>query len=439
MPLIYPDPIINNLLGWSTFVIVVLIMLLIFNKQNLQIKNILIVAFILRLACVIIDEYFYELPGSDMDAFAFEWIAYQYSEKYKLDIISQLFHWDSYFLAKIISIIYTLLDRSPIMANMFSLGLGTATVYLIYRLAFIIWGKRAALQAGWISAIFPTLVLYSSILMRETYIIFFLSYTLIQCVKCINRNNIFDFIKSVLGFFIVCLFHAPMILGLFVFLILIFFQILKRNNYFIHFKKKNLYHLLLLPIILVPFLALYLGFFSIPKLGNFKNIGDLDEQTRQMADISKLSITERIIWKIKKSTRSTDLSFYSKENDEGAKYPGWTIPDNAIELIYLSPVRIFYFLYSPFPWDIKNLNHLMGAFDSIFYIYLSFCILRNHKNLHKKPEIRFLIYVLFIYTLIYSFGVGNFGTAIRHRLKFITILIVIAAPKIAKLKFFKKI
>ena len=100
MPLVFPDPIINNLLGWSTFVIIVLIMLLVFNKQNLQVKNILIFAFILRLTCVIIDEYFFVLPGSDMDAFAFEWIAYQYSLKYKLDIISQLFLWDSYFLAK---------------------------------------------------------------------------------------------------------------------------------------------------------------------------------------------------------------------------------------------------------------------------------------------------------------------------------------------------
>ena len=438
MPLVFPDPIINNLLGWSTFVIIVLIMLLVFNKQNLQVKNILIFAFILRLTCVIIDEYFFVLPGSDMDAFAFEWIAYQYSLKYKLDKISQLFQWDSYFLAKFISIIYTLLDRSPIMANMFSLGLGTATVFLIYRLAFIIWGKRAALQAGWISAVFPTLVLYSSILMRETYVIFFLSYTLIKCVNCINSNNKSDFIKSVLGFCVVSLFHAPMILGLFIFLIFIFFQILKRNNYFIHFKKKNLPHVFILPIILVPFIAFYLGLFSIPKIGNLKNFGDLDRNAKEIVDISKLSIIDRLLWKIKKSTRSTDLSSYSIESGEGAKYPKWTVPNNGIELIYLTPVRIFYFLYSPFPWDIKNFNHLMGAFDSIFYIYLSFCILRNHKNLQKKPEIKFLITIFLMYTLVYSFGVGNFGTAIRHRLKFLSLLIVIAAPKIAKLKFFKK-
>ena len=42
-----------------------------------------------------------------------------------------------------------------------------------------------------------------------------------------------------------------------------------------------------------------------------------------------------------------------------------------------------------------------------------------------------------MYVFAYSFGVGNFGTGIRHRLKFIGILIAIAAPKIARIKFSK--
>ena len=44
------------------------------------------------------------------------------------------------------------------------------------------------------------------------------------------------------------------------------------------------------------------------------------------------------------------------------------------EIIYLTPIRIFYFLYAPFPWDIKRPGHLMGLFDVIFYLYLSICI-----------------------------------------------------------------
>ena len=42
-----------------------------------------------------------------------------------------------------------------------------------------------------------------------------------------------------------------------------------------------------------------------------------------------------------------------------------------------------------------------------------------------------------MYIFAYSFGVGNFGTGIRHRLKFIGVLIAIAAPTIVKIKFTK--
>ena len=42
-------------------------------------------------------------------------------------------------------------------------------------------------------------------------------------------------------------------------------------------------------------------------------------------------------------------------------------------------------------------------------------------------------FVLFIiYLIIYGIGTGNFGTGIRHRSKFVVILIVLAAPKIHK-------
>jgi len=39
------------------------------------------------------------------------------------------------------------------------------------------------------------------------------------------------------------------------------------------------------------------------------------------------------------------------------------------------------------------------------------------------------------YLIIYGIGVGNFGTVIRHRSKFVMILIILAAPKLHKFIF----
>lgn len=416
----------ENLLGWFTLFLLLIVTFFIFKKYP-KTKNFLIVAIFLRSLFVILDQYFMALPDSTGDAIIFEHKAFFYSEKYGMSIIFNLFSQDSFFISKFISIFYTLLDRSDMMAKMFSVGFGTASVFLIYRLTFILWGSHAASKAGWFAALFPSLILYSSLILREVYVIFFLTYALINCVYFLDKGKITYFIKIFFGFFIASLFHGPMILGFFIFLIYIIFRILKKNNYFLYFKKKNLYLFFLIPILLIPIIAFFLGYYSIPKIGNINNIGNFKGN-----DKSKVgNIEDIIIWKINKATKS------SINNDSGASYPLWTRPNDMKEIIYLTPVRMIYFLYAPFPWDVKRFKHLVGLFDAIFYIYLSLCILQNRKILLEDSRTRFLIIILIMYVFAYSFGVGNFGTGTRHRLKFIGILIAIAAPKIARIKFSK--
>jgi len=417
----------QDLLGWLTLLLIFLGALII-SKKYPKTRNFLFIALFTRSLCVILDQYFLSLPDSTGDAIVFEHRAYFYSQEYGLNMFGIFLQQDSYFISKFISIFYTILDRSPMMAKMLSVGFGTGAVFLIYNLSFIIWGSKAALRAGWIAALFPSFILYSSIILREVYVIFFLTYALIGCVNYIDKSKLIYFIKALFGFLIASLFHGPIIFGFFIFTVYICFKILKQNNYFIRFKKKNLYLLIIIPIILLPIITYFLGFYSIPKLGNFKNFGNLS--IKQEEGNKLVSFQERIIWKIKKATKSSGAL------TSGASYPQWTIPNNLIELVYLTPVRILYFLYSPFPWDIKRLVHFIGLLDAILYIYLSYCFIRNLKTLVYEPKTRFLILIFLLFVFIYSFGVGNFGTGIRHRLKFIGILIVIAAQKIPRLKLF---
>ena len=416
----------QNLLGWLALLLLFWGTFLV-CKKNPKTKNFLFVALFLRSLCVILDQYLITLPDSTGDAWVFERKAFFFSQEYGASIILKFLEPDAYFISKFSSIFYLLLGRSDMMAKMISVGFGTAAVFLIYRLTLILWGSGAALKAGWFAALFPSLILYSSLILREVYVLFFLTYALIACVEFIDKNKFIHFIQSLFGFFITALFHGPMILGLFIFLIYVFFIILKQNNYFLRFKKKNIYLIFLLPIFLIPIVAFFKGYYSIPKIGNIKNFGNIS-----LANKGNLnSLEQRLIWKIEKATRSSD------DNNSGAAYPSWTKPKDIKEIIYLTPIRMVYFLYAPFPWDLKRFKHLIGLFDAILYIYLSFCILKNRKILYENPQTRFLMIILITYVFVYSFGVGNFGSGIRHRLKFIAIFLAIAAPKIARIKFFK--
>ena len=59
------------------------------------------------------------------------------------------------------------------------------------------------------------------------------------------------------------------------------------------------------------------------------------------------------------------------------------------------------------------------------------------EGLFENPQTRFLIIIFVMFIFVYSFGVGNFGTSIRHRLKFIGVLIALAAPTILRIKLSK--
>tara|TARA_Y200000002_G_scaffold339231_1_gene309093 strand:+ start:76 stop:237 length:162 start_codon:yes stop_codon:yes gene_type:complete len=49
-----------------------------------------------------------------------------------------------------------------------------------------------------------------------------------------------------------------------------------------------------------------------------------------------------------------------------------------------------------------------------------------------------MLMILLAYIFVFGLGVGNFGTGIRHRSKFVIIFILLAAPLIKKLTVFKK-
>ena len=157
--------IVDNILGNTTLIIIAIWLFFVINKNN-SIFNFLLVAFLLRSSCLLLDQYFITLPDSTADAIKYEFKAFSYSKDYGLKIIFNLFQNDSFFISRIISIFYTLLDRSPMMVKAFSVWMGVGSVYLIYRLAFELWGQQVAIKAGWVAALFPSLILYSAIILK---------------------------------------------------------------------------------------------------------------------------------------------------------------------------------------------------------------------------------------------------------------------------------
>ena len=122
----------------------------------------------------------------------------------------------------------------------------------------------------------------------------------------------------------------------------------------------------------------------------------------------------------------------------GASFPIWTVAENPIELIYKIPIRAIYFIFAPFPWDISEVKHIFGLIDGLLFIYLSFLILKNIKFIWNNFTLRVIFLILIAYIVVFAVGVGNFGTGIRHRSKFVFMFILLARPFIVEFKIFTK-
>ena len=167
------------------------------------------------------------IPDGFGDATRFEIKAYEWSQNGLLNVLSNFPGFSSYFISWVIAILYSLFGQSEMMAQSLSLIFGLGSVYLGYKLTEKIWDKKTANKAGWLLALFPSLILYSCLILREVYIYFFLLVALNGIVNWADSKSLKSFIQVIIGFICCAFYHSAMIIGLFVFFAIIFLQNIK--------------------------------------------------------------------------------------------------------------------------------------------------------------------------------------------------------------------
>ena len=375
-----------------------------------EIFTILLVAFIIRVFFLIINNHFFYLPDGDMDGLIFEQRGLEWSQDGFFHVFDHFRGPDTYFLSFLIAIPYSLIGRSFLMIQSFSILFGLGSVFLGWVIAKKLWNNSTAIKVGWVIALFPSLISYSVLIMREVYVCFFLLiaiYGVVNWSRLKDYNSIF---LAIFGFIGATFFHGASVLGLIIFILIILLDNLKRSLKLILSSKINPKSLMIIMvsfIILVPYISNKIDF---PYLDNFENATNPD---------------------------NLKIIINTKVRGE-ASYPEWTKIDSNSELFYKIPIRAVYFILSPFPWEVKKLSHLVGLFDSLLYATLLFLIFLNFKVIWRDPALKNILIILLFYFVVFGVGVGNFGTGIRHRSKFVIELILLAAPLIPKLILFKK-
>lgn len=90
------------------------------------------------------------------------------------------------------------------------------------------------------------------------------------------------------------------------------------------------------------------------------------------------------------------------------------------------PIAYFYYMAAPFPWQIADIYDFYGFVDAwigLIFVFLSVIALFKYSTL--RTEILFLMIVFLLISGIHSVGTISFGTAIRHRLMSLWIVVII--------------
>jgi 4-amino-4-deoxy-L-arabinose transferase-like glycosyltransferase len=400
---------IADLIGYIAIGLIFIVTFLMALRWS-DISSILFIAFGIRFTFLLVGHYIYALPDSGADAKSFENFAWFLAQDGFINVLNNYKGPDSFFISWLVALPYSLFGRSLLMAKSISLFFGMGCIFLGYVVSKKIWDTRTAKKVCLIIALFPSLVLYSVSFLREIYVCFFLLVALYGIVSWTKNNNFKSVILTMIGFIGATFFHGAMIIGAIVFIMIVgiislikLFKSLNKGRV----NPKTLFVFLLILIITAFYL---LNKIVVPKLGNIENMLNIEN--------------------LLKNTKNFTTG--------DASYPEWTISKSPIELFYKGPIRTIYFIFSPFPWDIKKIYHLVGFFDSILYMYLVFLILKNRKVIWKDPALRIILIILLCYIFVFGVAIGNFGTGIRHRSKFVIMFILLAAPLIPKFILFKR-
>lgn len=389
-----------HLLGGTTFVFGFIITYGLARGRP-SLISLLLTAYMIRVFAALINFYVVPLPDSMTDALTFERVAWEISGNFLSGVVN-FEYGPSYYYSMALAAAYTLTDRSMIMLQMFSVIFGTICVYLTWILVRELWHIRSASCSAWILAVFPTAILYSAMTRREVFFTTFLIIGLIYTVRWMRIGHFRYLLVAGVAFAIGVLVHGGMAVALFALGLIVIAVSFLRLNVSLLRGSVPLFSLMVIVLTIVITAAVLVVDPRIPKLGTITGLFDPQMYVERLSSLRG-----------------------------NARYPDFLAAQLATDLLWVVPLRIIYFLLSPFPWDVSEMSHLSGLVDSVLYAIAIMAIVLNWRAIMRNPAAFAILFILICLVIAFAIGTNNFGAAIRHRSKFLPVLLVLGAPAFA--------
>lgn len=387
----------NEILMIILILINVIFMIFVLGKESKGCKEIfliLLVSLFIRMIFLLVDMYlkkYFLLPNSGADTEAFNANA--------LNILQHNFKGHAFVddpYSYLVAVIYSIFLKQRIVAQYINLVFSMWTILIILKIfdRFNINKKLKIIMIALI-AFMPNYALMSVVLLRESIPVFFLGASVLYFIKWWQENKIHYFIVALILSLIPAIFHSGMIGNAEAYIIIYILCGNKKRDFKIDIKS------IVTIIFFIFILTLFNNFIQntfMNKFGEVNGISDILTKTN------------------------------NAEGGGSAYIIGGEV-NNFFDLIKYTPIRVFYFIASPLPWDWRGLSDIIAfVFNALFYIlayiYAFKALLKNKKG---KNIIKVFLLIVIAGAIIFAWGTSNAGTALRHRDKFIVNYIVMFA------------
>lgn len=359
-------------------------------------NRIILIGFSIRLIIALWNGFWGPSFGADLDALTFHIVASDYAKdptfteiqigwiySYILGLVYAA-TLDHVFIGSLLSCIFWLLSAN----------------YLLRTFRLLNVEKKHTNSALLIYALLPSSILYTSVTLREVYQLFFINLSIFSALLFYlnsNKRYLFALLLSLIG---ASFLHGALMMFSIAFLsILIFFYSWKGK------KKLPVLKIIISAPIITLILAIGISFFS----QNAYNIEDGLSDSIEKYQEGGLAIDGRTNYKTE-----TSIS-------------------GIFALITFIPLSLFQYLFEPMPWKISSVFVDTPIFiENMLRLFLIYKAFKNFKNLISQHyrTLLFLIISYFALETIWAMGTINWGTASRHHIPALGILLIIAFFKI---------
>lgn len=395
MGYLFRDYITDTTLLTASFIIItsIVIFFLLYLKYT-KFLILIYAGFLARLGTVLYDlrEKMPDLPHSGVDSESYYKTAQYISEK--MSLMGAEMYGGLY--TKFLALIFNMYGDDRLFAQFLNVLMALTAILLVIQI-FRMLDVPVHIQFVLVGVMsfFPHSLIFSSILVREAVITLMVTLSLYCFVRWYVKGEWSSALLSVIFILLGASFHTGVIGVLVGYLFgFIFYQ---HSRKAFRFTLKSL----------IPFTIFAV---SITYVMMYPE------------SISALPIYD----KIDQVERNNSSIYEAFTDDIGeSAYLSWLVVDNIYQMVLFSPIKVFYFIGSPMPWTVRNLNDLIAFFlDGVFYLFALAVFVKNYALIKKRPLFGIILLSIVVTWLIFGFGISNAGTALRHRFKIFYVIIV---------------